>query len=71
MRVGGSIWELKIDPKRFRKKMKYDIEDKHNEQKREEAARSEQRKTKGVPRGIWKPSVVDLEAPNNPQELPT
>ena len=26
MRVGGSAWELKIDPKRVRKKIKYDIE---------------------------------------------
>ena len=26
MRVGGSIWELKIDPKRFRKEIKNDIE---------------------------------------------
>ena len=26
MRVGGSVWELKIDPKGFRKKIKTDIE---------------------------------------------
>ena len=26
MKVGGSVWELKIDPKRSRKKIKNDIE---------------------------------------------
>ena len=26
MRVGGSAWEFKIDPKMFRKKIKHDIE---------------------------------------------
>ena len=26
MRVGGSVWELKIDPKRLRKEIKNDIE---------------------------------------------
>ena len=26
LRVGGSAWELKIDPERFRKKIKNDIE---------------------------------------------
>ena len=26
LRVGGSAWELKIDPKRFREKIKNDIE---------------------------------------------
>ena len=26
MRVGGSVWELKIDPKRLREEIKNDIE---------------------------------------------
>ena len=26
LRVGGSVWELKIDPKRFREEIKNDIE---------------------------------------------
>ena len=26
LRIGGSVWELKIDPKRSRKKIKNDIE---------------------------------------------
>ena len=26
MRVGGSVWELKIDPKRLREEIKHDIE---------------------------------------------
>lgn len=30
MRVGGSDWEFKVDPKRLRKKIKHDIEIKQN-----------------------------------------
>ena len=36
LRVGGSAWELKIDPKRLRQKITYDIDDrrtKRNEKK--------------------------------------
>ena len=34
------------------------------------AARSEQTRPKRVPRRIWKPSLVDLEAPKSSQESP-
>ena len=40
--VGGSAWELKIDPKRPRKKIKDDIEErrtKRNEKKQQEASK--------------------------------
>ena len=40
---------------------------KKNKNKREAAARSEQTRPKRVPRRIWKPSVVDVEAPRSPQ----
>ena len=42
MRVGGFAWELKIDAKRHRKKIKYDIEErktKINEKKQPEASK--------------------------------
>ena len=42
MRVGGSAWELKIDPKRHRKKIKDDIEERitnMNEKKQPEASK--------------------------------
>ena len=42
MRVGGSAWELKIDPKRSRKKIKDDIEERRtnmNEKKQPEASK--------------------------------
>ena len=70
LRVGGSAWELKIDPKRLRKKIKYDIEERKNENQREEAARSKQTRRMIIRRGIWKHSVVDVEAPQSPQETP-
>ncbi len=47
LRVGGSAWELKIDPKRPRKKIKDDIEErktKINEQKQPEASKRGPRK---------------------------
>ena len=50
MRVGGSAWELKIDPKRARKKIKYDIEERQTKINEKEAARSEQTRPKKVPR---------------------
>ena len=34
------------------------------------AARSEQTRPKRVPRRIWRPSLVDLEAPKSSQETP-
>ena len=40
MRVGGSVWELKIDPKRFREEIKNDIEKRSwttNEKEHQEA----------------------------------
>ena len=43
---------------------------KKNENKREEAARSEQTRPNKVPRGIWKLSVVDVKGPKSPQETP-
>ena len=42
LRVGGSAWELKIDPRRFRKKIQHDIEDrstKRNEKKQQAASK--------------------------------
>ena len=48
LRIGGSAWELKIDPKRFRKKTKDDIE--------EGITKINETRPKRVPRGIWKPS---------------
>ena len=42
MRVGGSAWELKIDPKRLRKQIKDDIEERRtkiNEKKQPEASK--------------------------------
>ena len=42
MRVGGFAWELKIDPKRPRKKIKDDIEERRtnmNEKKQPEASK--------------------------------
>ena len=42
MRVGGSAWELKIDPKRLRQKITYDIDDrrtKRNEKKQQGASK--------------------------------
>ena len=46
MRVGGSAWELKIDPKRLRKKIKSGIEKK----KRKEAKIRASRTTKRAPK---------------------
>ena len=50
LRVGGSAWELKIDPKRPRKKIKDDIEERKTNINEQEAARSEQTRPKKVPR---------------------
>ena len=70
MRVGGSAWELNIDPKRHRKKIKYDIEERITNINEKEAARSEQTRPNKVSRGIWKPSVVDVKPPKSRQETP-
>ena len=50
MRVGGSAWELKIDPKRPRKKVKDDIEERITNINEKEAARSEQTRPNKVSR---------------------
>ena len=68
LRVGGSVWELKIDPKRPRKKIKDDIEERITNINEKEAARSEQTRPNKVSRGIWKPFVVDVEPRKSPQE---
>ena len=50
MKVGGSDWELKIDPKRFRDEIKNDIDGPITLPRPSSAARGEQTKPKRVPR---------------------
>ena len=66
LRVGGSVWELKIDPKRLGEEIKNDIE----RRRQNIAARSEQTRPKRVPRRIWRLSLVDLEDPKSSHEAP-
>ena len=41
MRVGGSIWELKIDPKRLRKEIKNDIEKRRKKRDEKKSIKSD------------------------------
>ena len=40
MRVGGSVWELKIDPKRLREEIKNDIEKRRKKKTKKKASRA-------------------------------
>ena len=40
LRVGGSIWELKIDPKRLREEIKNDIERRRNKRDEKKSIKS-------------------------------
>ena len=42
MRVGGSVWELKIDPKRLREEIKHDIENKRTKRREEKGIKNDQ-----------------------------
>ena len=57
MRVGGSVWELKIDPKRPRQKIKDDIAEsrtKMNKKKQPEASKRGQREFQEGSRSVKK-----------------
>ena len=66
----GSAWELKFDPKRFREEIKNDIDGPRSLPRPFSAVRGEQTRPKRVPRDIWRPSWVDLEAPQSSQGPP-
>ena len=68
--MGGSVWELKIDPKRLREEITNDIDGPRTLPRTFSAARGEQTRPKRVPRYIWRPSLVDLGAPQSSQEHP-
>ena len=46
LRVGGSVWELKIDPKRLREKIKNDIEMRRTKRGEEKGIKSDKRSSK-------------------------
>ena len=46
LRVGGSVWELKIDPKRFREKIKNDIEERRTKRSEKESINNEKKSSK-------------------------
>ena len=71
--VGGSVWELKIDPKRLRGEIKNDIEKKKERQKT--------KKTSRAIKMLWDQTVPKIlealgplenphETPREPQERP-
>ena len=66
----GSAWELKFDPKRFREEIKNDIDGPRSLPRPFSAVRGEQTRPKRIPRDIWRPSWVDLEAPQSSQGPP-
>ena len=70
LNVGGSVWEFKIDPKRFREGIKRAKDDPRTFPRPPSAARSKQTRPKRVPRRIWRLFLVDLEAPKSSQEPP-
>ena len=68
--MGGSVWELKIEPKRFREEIKNDIDGPRTHPRPSSAAKGEQTRPQIVPRYIWRPSWVDLEATQSSQWPP-
>ena len=66
MMVGGSVWELKIDPKRLRE----EIKKRHRKKKKEKNKKIPSRATKM----LWDqtvPKILEaLGAPENPHETP-
>ena len=68
----GSAWEFKFDPKRFREEInnKNDIDGPRSLPRPFSAVRGDHTRPKRVPRYIWRPSWVDLEAPQSSQGLP-
>ena len=43
---GGSVWELKIDPKRFREKIKNDIEKQRNKRDEKKSLKGDKKSSK-------------------------
>ena len=50
MRVGGSVWELKIDPKRLREEIKNDIEKQRKKRDEHKNFKGEQKTAPELPR---------------------
>ena len=48
MRVGGSAWELKIDPKRLRKKIKNDIEKRRTKRGEKKSIKNDKKSSKNL-----------------------
>ena len=46
MRVGGSVWELKIDPKRLREEIKNDIEKRRKKKDEKKSIKSDKKISK-------------------------
>ena len=66
----GSAWELKFDPKRFREEIKNDIDGPRSLPRPFSAVRGDHTRPRRIPRDIWRPSWVDLEAPQSSQGPP-
>ena len=71
--MGGSVWELKIDPKRLREEIKNDIEKIRKKKNKKRASRAtkmlrDQREPK-IFEGQG-PQGSPHETPREPQELP-
>ena len=48
LRVGGSAWEFKIDPKRFRKKIKNDIENRRTKRGEKKSIKNDKKSSENV-----------------------
>ena len=68
--MGGSVWELNIDPKKFQEEIKNDIDGPRSLPRPFSAVRGDHTRPRRIPRDIWRPSWVDLEAPQSSQGLP-
>ena len=58
MRVGGSVWELKIDPKRSRKKIKNDIEKRRKKNSDKKSIKSAKKSAFGPARETSPPKAT-------------
>ena len=73
LRVGGSVWELKLHPERLREEIKNDIEKRRKKKDKKKASRA----TKML-RDQTEPKILESlgplgsphETPREPQELP-
>ena len=73
MKVGGSVWELKIHPKRLQEEIKNDIEKSRKKQDKQKASRATKMlrdQTEPKILEVLGPSGSPHETPREPQELP-